>query len=177
MSGAINDSGATGLDAGSGGGVGAPGMKLGKGDIIGVRSFGRRQSFGQSVDGEPVEAWMGFPSAIFRVSGEVGLGSPSTMLSVTAITIGWTIETPWHGAERSRVSTLICHCEEHCDVAISMRLNTYRRTAVASATGLPRSARNDKASTHEASAPLTVTLILADNVDLTSGSLGLRPTA
>ena len=35
-----------------------------------------------------------------------------------------------------RASTLICHCEEHSDVAISMRLNTRRRTAVATATGL-----------------------------------------
>ena len=39
---------------------------------------------------------------------------------------------------------MICHCEEHSDVAISMRLNTRRRTAVAAATRLPRYARNDK---------------------------------
>ena len=52
---------------------------------------------------------------------------------------------------RSRVPTLIGHCEEHPlipslsrDVAISMGLNTRWRTAVATATGLPRSARNDR---------------------------------
>ena len=33
--------------------------------------------------------------------------------------------------------------------AISMRLNTRRRTAVASATRLPRYARNDKVGTRE----------------------------
>ena len=48
-----------------------------------------------------------------------------------------------------RASTLICHCEEHSDVAISMGLNTHRRTAVATATGLPRYARNDKVGTHD----------------------------
>ena len=55
-----------------------------------------------------------------------------------------------------RASTLICHCEEHPlipsssrDVAILMRLYTRRRTAVATATGLPRYARNDKVGTHE----------------------------
>ena len=49
----------------------------------------------------------------------------------------------------SRVPTLICHCEERSDVAISIRLNTRRRTAVATATRLPRYARNDKVGTHE----------------------------
>ncbi len=44
----------------------------------------------------------------------------------------------------SRVPAPIRHCEEHGDVAISMRLNPRRRTAVATATGLPRYARNDK---------------------------------
>ena len=34
-------------------------------------------------------------------------------------------------------------------MAISMRLNTRRRTAVATATGLPRYARNDKVGAHE----------------------------
>ena len=34
-------------------------------------------------------------------------------------------------------------------MAISIRLNTHRRTAVATATGLPRHARNDKMGTHE----------------------------
>ena len=55
-----------------------------------------------------------------------------------------------------RASTLICHCEEHPlipsssrDVAISMRLYTRRRTAVATATGLPRYARNDKVGTRD----------------------------
>ena len=58
---------------------------------------------------------------------------------------------------RSRVPTLICHCEQRPpirrssrDVSISMRLNTRRRTAVATATRLPRYARNDKVGTHEA---------------------------
>ena len=46
-------------------------------------------------------------------------------------------------ARASRVPNLIRHCEEHSDVAISMRLNTRRRTAVATATRLPRYARND----------------------------------
>ncbi len=50
----------------------------------------------------------------------------------------------------SRVPTLICHCEEHSHVAISMRLNTRRRTAVATATRLPRYARNDTVGTREA---------------------------
>ena len=34
-------------------------------------------------------------------------------------------------------------------MAISMRLNTRRRTAVATATGLPRYARNDKVGTRD----------------------------
>ena len=51
--------------------------------------------------------------------------------------------------DKLRVPTLVCHCEEHSDVAISMRLHTRRRTAVASATRLPRRARNDKVGTHE----------------------------
>ena len=34
-------------------------------------------------------------------------------------------------------------------MATSIRLNTHRRTAVATATGLPRHARNDKMGTHE----------------------------
>ena len=58
---------------------------------------------------------------------------------------------------QSRVPTTICRCEEHPlipgssrDVAISMRLNTRRRTAVATTPGLPRYARNDKVGTHEA---------------------------
>ncbi len=49
----------------------------------------------------------------------------------------------------ARSTALICHCEEHSDVAISMRLNTPRRTAVATATRLPRYARNDKVGTGE----------------------------
>ena len=52
-------------------------------------------------------------------------------------------------------TALICHCEEHSDVAISMRLNTRRRTAVATTTGLPRYARNDKVGTREDFAVLT----------------------
>ena len=44
MSRAMNDSGATGLDAASGGGVDAQGLKLGKGDIIGTRVFDGRQT-------------------------------------------------------------------------------------------------------------------------------------
>ncbi len=44
MSRAMNDSGATGLDAASGGGVDAQGMKLGKGGIIGTRLFDGRQT-------------------------------------------------------------------------------------------------------------------------------------
>ena len=55
-----------------------------------------------------------------------------------------------------RASTLICHCEEHPlipsssrDVAISMRLDIGRRTAVATATRLPRYARNDKVGTRK----------------------------
>ena len=39
-------------------------------------------------------------------------------------------------------------------VAISMRLNTRRRTAVTTATRLPRYARNDKVGTHETTFPL-----------------------
>ena len=55
----------------------------------------------------------------------------------------------------TRAHFLICHCEESpvipsssSDVAISMRLNTRRRTAAAKATELPRYARNDKVGTH-----------------------------
>ena len=40
-----------------------------------------------------------------------------------------------------------CHCEEHSDAAISMRLKIRRRTAVATTTGLPRYARNDEVGT------------------------------
>ena len=56
----------------------------------------------------------------------------------------------------SRVATLICACEERPlipsssrDVAISMRLNTRRRTVVATPMRLPRYARNDKVGSHE----------------------------
>ncbi len=71
--------------------------------------------------------------------------------------------TPTHftppptGAAGSLVPALICHCEERPlipsssrDVAISMRLDTRRRTVVATATRLQRYARNDKVGTHEA---------------------------
>ena len=44
-------------------------------------------------------------------------------------------------------TALICHCEEHSDVAISMALNRRLRTAVATETRLPRYARNDKVGT------------------------------
>ena len=54
------------------------------------------------------------------------------------------------GAAGSLVPALICHCEERSDVAISLRLDTRRRTSVATATRLPRYARNDKVGTHEA---------------------------
>ena len=61
------------------------------------------------------------------------------------------------GTAGSLVPALICHCEERPlipsssrDVAISLRLDTRRRTAVATATRLPRYARNDKVGTHEA---------------------------
>ena len=47
----------------------------------------------------------------------------------------------------------ICHCERpstsSARAGISMRLNTRRRTAVATTTRLPRYARNDKVRTHE----------------------------
>ena len=49
--------------------------------------------------------------------------------------------------EFSRVPALICHCEERSDVATSMRLNTRRRTIIATVTRLPRYARNDKVGT------------------------------
>ena len=52
------------------------------------------------------------------------------------------------GCCRSRVPNLICDCEEHSDVAISMRLSTRRRIAVATGTGLPRCARNDRVGRH-----------------------------
>ena len=58
----------------------------------------------------------------------------------------------WNAARprlSSRVPTLICHREEHSDVAISMRLNFFRRTAVATATTLLRYACNDKVGAHE----------------------------
>ena len=62
--------------------------------------------------------------------------------------------TPARPAESSRVPTLICHCERPSTgsgrAGISMRLNTRRRTAVATTTGLPRYARNDKVDTHTA---------------------------
>ena len=54
-----------------------------------------------------------------------------------------------HEAGHVARTPLICHCEEHSDVAISMRLNTRRRTAVAMTTRLPRYARNDTGGTHE----------------------------
>ena len=53
----------------------------------------------------------------------------------------------------SRVPIFICHCERpstsSARAGISMRLNTRRRTAVATTTRLPRYARNDKVRTHE----------------------------
>ncbi len=51
----------------------------------------------------------------------------------------------------SRHAYPLCHCEEHSDVAISMRLNTRGRTAVATATGLPRYARDHKVGRQEPS--------------------------
>ena len=57
--------------------------------------------------------------------------------------------TEWVLFDKLKVPTLVCHCEEHSDVAISMRLHTRRRTPVATATRLPRYARNDKVGTHE----------------------------
>ena len=53
------------------------------------------------------------------------------------------------------LSFLTCHCEERSEVGISMGLDTRRRTAVATATGSPRYARNDKATTREATPRLT----------------------
>ena len=62
--------------------------------------------------------------------------------------------TPARPAESSRVPTFICHCERPSTgsgrAGMSMRLNTRRRTAVATTTGLPRYARNDKVDTHTA---------------------------
>ena len=62
--------------------------------------------------------------------------------------------TPARPAESSLVPTLICHCERPSTGSgrsgISMRLNTRRRTAVATATGLPRYAHDDKLDTHTA---------------------------
>ena len=58
--------------------------------------------------------------------------------------------TEWVLFDKLRALTLVCHCEERSDVAISMKLYTRRRTAVASATRLPRCARNDKQGAHEA---------------------------
>ena len=52
-----------------------------------------------------------------------------------------------------RVPTLTCHCEERSDVAISMSLNTLRRTAVAMTTALPRCARNDTVGRRESVRP------------------------
>ena len=46
-----------------------------------------------------------------------------------------------------------CHCEERSDVAISLSLNIRRQTTFATATRLPRCARNDRLSW--APAPLT----------------------
>ena len=40
-----------------------------------------------------------------------------------------------------------CHCEERSDVAISLRLSTCRGTIIATATRLPRCARNDMRKT------------------------------
>ena len=54
----------------------------------------------------------------------------------------------------SLVPAVICHCEERSDAAISTRLNTRQRTAFATATGLPRYARNDKVGTYEVKIPL-----------------------
>ena len=47
--------------------------------------------------------------------------------------------TPCHCEQRA-----YCHCEERSDVAISLRLSTCRGTIIATATRLPRCARNDK---------------------------------
>ena len=55
------------------------------------------------------------------------------------------------------VSAVICHCEEHSDAAISTRLSTRRRTAFATATGLPRYARNDIRGQSKGPAVLTRT--------------------
>ena len=46
-------------------------------------------------------------------------------------------------------SSTTCHSEEQSDVAIPMKLNTRRRTAVATAMRLPRYARNDKVGARE----------------------------
>ena len=62
-------------------------------------------------------------------------------------TLGMTKRDVKIPARASSVPTIICQSEEHSDVAISMRLNTRRRTAVATATRLPRYARNDTVGT------------------------------
>ena len=41
----------------------------------------------------------------------------------------------------------VCHCEERSDVAISLMLSTCRGTIIATATRLPRCARNDMRKT------------------------------
>ncbi len=71
-----------------------------------------------------------------RVKGEgVGNRRADSLRSLESGTDkGWVFLTRTH---------LICHCEEHGDVAIWMRLSTRRRTAVVTATGLPGYARND----------------------------------
>ena len=58
------------------------------------------------------------------------------------------------GPASSLLPAAICHCEEHSDVAISTRLSTRRRSAFATAAGLPRCARNDKVGGREATIPL-----------------------
>ena len=67
------------------------------------------------------------------------------------------------GAAGSLVPALICHCEERSEVAISLRLDTRRRTVVATATRLPRYARNDIRGQSKDSAAHTYPLYFTTN--------------
>ena len=101
----------------------------------------------------PSEWW----TAAERCTGARHATEPATYLSWPCPTAGESSGRPRAGGNRRRwqprtVTALgdacvTCHCEEHSDVAISMRLKTRRRTAVATATRLPRYARNDTVGT------------------------------
>ena len=110
----------------------------------GVLPLRRAERCGKPIPRRPVIArsratWQSRCPGVLSLRGAEQRGKPIPRRPVIARSRAtWQTDTP-----------ASCHCEEQSDVAIPMRLDTRRRTAVATTTRLPRYARNDKAGTRE----------------------------